>query len=606
MIQTGEKRLAPWAVEQALAHARWVGAAFALVQAYLLTGPFSRPWQRAATVTFGVALALGNMALLPQLRRRRVSRTLAVLMFTLDVVVVFAFVWLYTDDVNAVGWTLLVILPLEGAYRWQMRGALGIALGSSVYYTVVRYLAASQFGFEFSWNSATYVAGLVLVEAFAVGGMASRLRSERDALEKLHQSALSLNSRLEHKRILVTVAREASRVLDADFAVVWVPQDNHFIPAGAYRLPPGFDESLRLPFADPAFGQAAATEAYRTRSATWSSGFGQETKPFLESIILPKGWRAVLSVPIVHEDETLGVLSCYLRSPHRFDPEEVARVESLAALAAVAITNASAYERERRALARLRELDEMKDDFLSTISHELRTPLTAVEGFATTLRRRWDDLPENSRRDFVARIETQAHSLHGLIGELLDFSRLQSGQYTFRPATVEIRPLVEEVIQRLEPTLTSHPVEVAIPQRLRCWVDPMAFERMLENLLTNAARYSPPEAPIRIEGRYVEGWTEVAVVDRGIGIKPEEITRVFQRFYRGQDDDVRRIRGTGVGLAVVQELVEAHQGTVAASSQPGEGSTFTLRLPSRARPIAEDGPLLEPETAPTTGLAAID
>jgi signal transduction histidine kinase len=334
---------------------------------------------------------------------------------------------------------------------------------------------------------------------------------------------------------------------------------------------------------DPVFGEAAATEAYRTRAPTWKTGLRRDRSrgSHLESVVLPRPWRAVLSVPIVHEDETLGVLSCYLRNAQRFDPDEIARIEALAALASVAITNASAYGRERQALESLRELDAMKDDFLSTISHELRTPLTAVEGFATTLMRRWEEIPETTRRDFVGRIERQATSLHGLIRELLDFSRLQSGSYTIRVAPIQVQAYVNEIVTRLESTLQPHAVKLDIDEGVLCWADPMAIERILENLLTNAARYSPPDAPILVRGDVVGNWVDVSVTDEGLGIPQEELGRIFQRFYRGASDQVRSIHGTGVGLAVVKELVEAHGGSVAVESTPGAGSTFTVKLPAR-------------------------
>lgn len=586
-----EPRLAPWAVERSLWHARWVGVGVAFLQAAVLQpSPWTRPYAREATAAMGVVLALTNGLVLPALRRRRVTRTLATLAFSVDCAVIAAIVWLFTDNINAIIWPLLMIVPLEAAYRWRFRGAVGSAVAGSLFYTIVRLVSSREVGYVVTPADFTYVAGLLMVEAFSVGGMADRLWHEREALQKLHESSLALNSRLEPKAILAIVAREAARVLEADFAVVWVVDDESFVPAGAYRLPPGFDSTLRLPMSDPVFGEAAATRAYETGRTTMESGHKADReshRPFLEGVVLPRAWKAVLSVPIVSEGQTLGVLSCYMRQAHRFDPDEVSRVESLAALAAVAITNASAYERESSALAARKELDALKDDFLSTISHELRTPLTAVEGFATTLRRRWDDISDDARRDFVARIERQANSLHGLIRELLDFSRLQSGRFSAHGAPLDVSSMVAETVHRLDAQLAGHDVKVDVPADLVCYADPLALDRVLENLLTNAARYSPDGTPILVRAGIpreagMAGWVELAVIDAGIGIPASEQARVFQRFYRGQSDEVRKVRGTGVGLAVVKELVEANGGDVSVKSTPGEGSTFTVRLPSRA------------------------
>jgi signal transduction histidine kinase len=502
-------------------------------------------------------------------------------MFAVDLGVVSLLVWLYLDSPDATQWVLFMIVQLEGAYRWSMRGAMGTAAWAGTFYAVVRYAASRRFGFEFTIDSITYVVGLTIVQGLVVGGMARRWRDETRATLQLHEAALALNAGLEDRsEVLAVVAREAARLVGAEFAVLWVPDDGAFVPAGASGLETDA-EAYRLPASDPVFGESTVGAAFRTGEAAWAPDpRGRIERPALEVSILPPTWRSVCAVPVVNEGNTLGVLACYLHASHT-GPEDAARLDALAALAAAAISNTDAYERERHALESLRSLDALKDDFLSTVSHELRTPLTVVEGFAATLRSRWDDLPDEQRRDLVRRIEAQSQELHDRIRDLLDFSRLRKGGSGIRPETLDVARLATETTNRLEPSLGAHHVNVTIPPETEAWIDPTAFGTILENLLVNAARYSPPDAPIEVhaapEG---EGWLEVSVVDRGYGVPPDEQERIFERFYRGRQPEVRRQRGTGIGLAIVKELAGAMGGSVRVTSSSDRGSTFTVRLPA--------------------------
>jgi PAS domain S-box-containing protein len=238
---------------------------------------------------------------------------------------------------------------------------------------------------------------------------------------------------------------------------------------------------------------------------------------------------------------------------------------------------AEALEREREATQRLRELDRMKSDFLSTVSHELRTPLTVIKGFAETLVVRWGEIADEQRLDLVGRVAVAGRKLEQLISDLLDFTRLERGQMRIELEPCELRSLVEQTVSKLGDVLDNR-IEVAVPDGLAALADPMAFSRALENLLTNASKFSPPGAPIRIGGSELPpDQVMVQVADRGIGIPPDELERVFERFYRVPSRTGSR-QGTGIGLAIVKEFVEAQQGRVWVDSIPGEGSTFTVAL----------------------------
>lgn len=241
---------------------------------------------------------------------------------------------------------------------------------------------------------------------------------------------------------------------------------------------------------------------------------------------------------------------------------------------------AAAFEQEREASTRLREVDRLRTDFISTVSHELRTPLTAIKGFAEFLSASWEDTPEQTKVDLVKRIMLAGVRLDSLIQDLLDFSRLERGQLAMRPEQVDLLDLLEEMVSRAEPILEAHRVERRIQPGLTLFADRTAMIRVLDNLLSNAVKFSPPGSEIVFEARQDRDMVLIEVSDAGIGIDPEEQGKIFDRFYRVPVSSGRP--GTGIGLAIVKEFVEAQGGSISVSSEPGRGSTFAVLVPAHA------------------------
>ncbi|HEX4901487.1 MAG TPA: PAS domain S-box protein [Acidimicrobiales bacterium] len=238
---------------------------------------------------------------------------------------------------------------------------------------------------------------------------------------------------------------------------------------------------------------------------------------------------------------------------------------------------AAAFEAEREATRQLREVDRIRSDFLSTVSHELRTPLTAIRGFADLLVAQWEATAPEQQRALVERIAAAGMRLDRLIEDLLDFTRLERGHLVMDVRAHELRDLVEDARRQLAVALEQHQVEVDVPAGLVALVDEKAIARVLSNLLTNAAKFSPLGSTIAITGAAEGDRVVLRVRDQGDGIPASEHERVFERFYRVGGGVAHR-PGTGVGLAIVKEFTEAQGGSVSLSSTPGEGSEFTLRL----------------------------
>lgn len=249
---------------------------------------------------------------------------------------------------------------------------------------------------------------------------------------------------------------------------------------------------------------------------------------------------------------------------------------TLAASAAVAIQNAQRFGRERETVQRLSELSRMKTTFLAAVSHELRTPMTAVVGFAETLQQRFESLSSEGKVEVVEQIVEQGRRLEGLIEDLLDATRVEFGGLRVRLEPVD----VASVFSRIERSFgQTHPLLVQVAADLPPVVaDPARLEQVLGNLVANALKHSPADAPVRVEADQDGDQARLRVIDSGSGIEPELLSRLFEPFTQAITETAGRGRGLGLGLYIVRGLVEAMGGTVEAHSRPGEGSEFVVRL----------------------------
>lgn len=239
----------------------------------------------------------------------------------------------------------------------------------------------------------------------------------------------------------------------------------------------------------------------------------------------------------------------------------------------------AALEREREATRRLREIDGLRTDFLSTVSHELRTPLTAIKGFAAMLADRSGSISDEDREHLIERVSVSADRLDYLINDLLDFSRLERGLLRVTPEPHDCRRLTERAVEHIQLTLEQHVVVNRVPEGISVLVDDTAFSRVVENLLSNAAKFSDPGTTVTLDAAVNGDMVDVTVTDQGEGIAAVDVDRVFDRFYRVGGPDNRK-PGTGIGLAIVKDFTEAQGGAVSVRSTLGSGTTFTVSLRS--------------------------
>jgi len=229
-------------------------------------------------------------------------------------------------------------------------------------------------------------------------------------------------------------------------------------------------------------------------------------------------------------------------------------------------------------LTEVSRVDQVRRDFLGNVSHELRTPLAAVSALAETLESGAVD-PGPETAEFVGRIRQQVDRMSALVNELLDLSRIESGATALEPEPLDLASLVAESASLLRQRAESEDVRIHVPAEPGPTVeaDRASLLRALNNLLDNAIKFSPAGGTVSVECSVEGDLAVVRVRDEGPGIPPQDLPRVFERFYKG--DASRAGSGVGLGLAIVKHVVRAHDGTVEATSEPGRGATFVIRIP---------------------------
>lgn len=318
-------------------------------------------------------------------------------------------------------------------------------------------------------------------------------------------------------------------------------------------------------------------------------------------LIRSLGLRSYICVPLVVSGKTLGVLTfATAESGRRYTDADLTVVMDLANRAAVAIENTRLYQA-------LRETDRRKDEFLATLAHELRNPLAPIRNSLQILRMpRVDAETVERSRDMM---ERQVHHLVRLVDDLLDVSRVMRGKIELRKERIELATVVARAVETVQPLVESqtHQLSVRLPNdSLPLDADPVRLTQVVGNLLTNAAKYTEPGGQIWLTAERDGDMAILRVRDTGLGIAPHMLPRIFELFVQVDQAAARSQGGLGIGLTLVKNLVDMHNGTVEADSDGlGRGSEFTVRLPLSRQKLAEreDQETAQPrEMPPPSGL----
>jgi len=225
-----------------------------------------------------------------------------------------------------------------------------------------------------------------------------------------------------------------------------------------------------------------------------------------------------------------------------------------------------------------KRIEALKDDLVSTVSHELRTPLASLRGFTELMLRR--DFPRDKQREMLNVVHDESLRLTRLVNDFLDLQRIEAGRLGYRFAEVDVGAVVRDAVRLFAMQSDRHALRAELPELLPSVVaDPDQLRRVLANLISNAVKFSPDGGEVTVGARLLGGMVRVTVSDRGIGIEADAIDGLFRKFHRLEAGKARHIGGTGLGLALVRRIVEAHGGRVGATSEPGAGSTFWFTVP---------------------------
>jgi signal transduction histidine kinase len=237
------------------------------------------------------------------------------------------------------------------------------------------------------------------------------------------------------------------------------------------------------------------------------------------------------------------------------------------------------------------EVENLKSEFVSTVSHELRTPMTSIKGYADLMLMGAAGELSDPQNRYLQVIKSNADRLHELVNDLLDISRIETGRTKLDLRPLDIAQIVNQVIsEHVQGLIQAKEKHLQVTADMKAALplvngDQTAVIQILTNLLDNALNYTLADGEIQIKAEARDNYVYISVKDSGIGITEENQAKIFDRFFRAEDQIVQQVRGTGLGLAIVRALVEMHGGELTVESTPNVGSTFTFNLPI----VVEDG-----------------
>lgn len=440
--------------------------------------------------------------------------------------------------------------------------------GPSVLATILGVAAFDYFFVEpygtFSVTDTQYVLTffVMLITGLVVSTLASRVHFQKEAIrerERRTSALLALSRELTQLPTQETIAQATRRILKDAFEVdAWIvvkSDDGSFSSADR----PG-QESF------PQKHAGVIRWVFDHRSP---AGSGTDTLPGTEATYLP----------LMGSDRLVGVLGVQSQVPGtKLSNSQIQLIGAFASQVAMALERCQlAMDAEHVRLQM--ETERLRNTLLSAISHDLRTPLTGITGAASLLVEGSDNLAADSRRDLANSILDQSDRLNRLVANLLDLTRIEAGAIQLHRALQPIEEVVEVVLGRMERELREHPVATNLPPDLPAVaVDGLLIQQVLTNLLDNSVKFSPAGSPIDLTAFVKDQELVVEVADRGPGIPPDAIDRIFEKFYRVNETTAS---GTGIGLAICRSIVEMHGGQISARNREGGGTVirFTLPLP---------------------------
>jgi hypothetical protein len=331
----------------------------------------------------------------------------------------------------------------------------------------------------------------------------------------------------------------------------------------------------------------------------------------LRDVLLRTGTRALMAVPLMREDFLIGGLTVNKRSPEEFSPAVIDLLKTFASQSAVAIQNARLFREIGDKSRQLELADRHKSEFLANMSHELRTPLNAIIGYSEMLQEDAADLGNEQLVDDLRKINAAGKHLLELINAVLDLSKIEAGKMELYLESFDVAGLVRDIVAVIQPLAAKNAnrLEVQCPEAAGTMrADLTKVRQALFNLLSNACKFTDRgTVSLAVAREVVDGRESMMfrVSDTGIGMSPEQLSRLFEAFSQADAATTRRYGGTGLGLALSRRLCRMMGGDVTVESVAGQGSTFTIRLPVLVAEAAEASPAAEPAAPDSAGIGTV-
>jgi PAS domain S-box-containing protein len=424
--------------------------------------------------------------------------------------------------------------------------------------------------------------GIILRDITARKEAADRDRRLARHREELHALAAALVEAMTPAEVVSAVVAHAAKAFGAVGSVIArrTADGQHVELLGADGMPADIaEEWRRFPLSAPVpLAQVTRTGVplFLESSEDWARHF-TELLPVAESV----GHHANIVVPLSVESRVVGALGIAFDAPRTFDDEERAVAESVARQCALALERARLLEAERLARAEADAASQVKTQFLATMSHELRTPLNAIGGYAELLEMGIHGPVTEPQRDILSRIQRSQRHLLGLINNVLNLVKLDTGHENFQITDVALDPVLQFVAETTAPQREAKHLRLGqIPcPGVKVRGDEEKLRQVLLNLLSNAIKFTEDGGTISIECIPQGQWMRIDVRDTGTGIPPDQLDRIFDPFVQVDRRLNRPIEGTGLGLAISRQLARGMGGDLSVESTLGAGSVFSLRVP---------------------------
>jgi signal transduction histidine kinase len=537
-----------------------------------------------------VAVALFALA---YLWRRRL-RHLVALSLVADMAIVSAFMFAWAWEPSQPLRALHFLVVLEAALFFRLLGGVVAALATAP------ILLALDLWWNEKSDSPVHYDALVLrvVVALALGSVVGRLvemeQGQRRAAEERAAEAERLRDELGRRIDVLEATSRAARALgsslDLDAAFAAFVQELRGLLAfdrAAILLVEGGGARVMATSGLAADTYSSPGSSLPLSGSILGDVIGEGRTVYREDIadllypeeagLLALGIHARVLAPLQLGTRSIGALALSRTEPSSFHREEIDLVTLLGRLVATAVQNLRTYEAERATVDELRRLSSLRADFVSLVSHELRSPMAAVIGSARTLQQRWRELRPEQREAFLAVIADETSRLAALVGDVLDTSRIEAGTFAYHFTDVDLVEVVRDSVAAAELGQDEVRLTSELPPSLPgVRGDAERLRQLIDNLLSNAIKYSHSGGEVLVDANAVDGHVIVRVHDKGPGIAPEHQAQIFEKFGRAAGSAKP---GTGLGLFLSRSFAEAHGGTLAVESHPGEGATFTLTLP---------------------------